>query len=414
MKEKLIIKNFGPIKSVELEFSRFNILIGEQATGKSTVAKLLAVCRYFSYIINVNSLSTIESENNFSQGLAAWGLAEFVKSDSYIFYECKHYSLTVKNTLLNFSDFDPRDGSQSDHSETIFLPQVESSSKEFTDLLRELERIKPKSQRNYIDFSTIDWTAPTSFFQNDVASVMDNPFYLYTERGLQSIFSLGKSSISNINDSLFNQFARLDQIARLFTNETNIEPLEIIYKNEAGKGFVRKNDENEFYSLANGASGYQSAIPIILAIRYYTERSKAGHRKKSKTFIIEEPELNLFPATQDKMMRFLVQESNKSGHTMFLTTHSPYTLTSLNNLLYAAKIGAIQERQINETIKKNFWLDENDLSAYKLNPDGTCENIFDHEEGMIKAEKIDVISSILNEEFDNLMNIEFSKNELNT
>ncbi len=43
MEETLIIKNFGPIESVELKLKRFTILIGEQATGKSTVAKVLIV-----------------------------------------------------------------------------------------------------------------------------------------------------------------------------------------------------------------------------------------------------------------------------------------------------------------------------------------------------------------------------------
>ena len=51
-KERLVIMNFGPIKSVDLKLGKMTILIGEQATGKSTIAKVLSVCRYFSYIVN--------------------------------------------------------------------------------------------------------------------------------------------------------------------------------------------------------------------------------------------------------------------------------------------------------------------------------------------------------------------------
>ena len=40
---------------------------------------------------------------------------------------------------------------------------------------------------------------------------------------------------------------------------------------------------------------------------------------------------------------------------------------------------------------------------------GTCEDIFDREAGLIKAEKIDGISEMLNEQFDALLNIEFQK-----
>jgi hypothetical protein len=45
---------------------------------------------------------------------------------------------------------------------------------------------------------------------------------------------------------------------------------------------------------------------------------------------------------------------------------------------------------------------------------GECEDIFDREEGLIKAEKIDDVSRILNEQFDALLNIEYSKNEFDT
>lgn len=42
--EKIIIRNFGPIKNIEFNLDKqFNVVIGEQATGKSTLAK----CIYF-------------------------------------------------------------------------------------------------------------------------------------------------------------------------------------------------------------------------------------------------------------------------------------------------------------------------------------------------------------------------------
>ena len=43
MKETLHIKNFGPIKEVKLELGKVNVLIGDQGTGKSTVAKLFHI-----------------------------------------------------------------------------------------------------------------------------------------------------------------------------------------------------------------------------------------------------------------------------------------------------------------------------------------------------------------------------------
>jgi predicted ATPase len=45
MGETLTIQNFGPIVNMTLELRVVNILIGDQGTGKSTVAKLLAAIK---------------------------------------------------------------------------------------------------------------------------------------------------------------------------------------------------------------------------------------------------------------------------------------------------------------------------------------------------------------------------------
>lgn len=45
--QKIIIKYLGPVRELEMEIKDFNLFIGEQATGKSTVAKAI----YFFRII---------------------------------------------------------------------------------------------------------------------------------------------------------------------------------------------------------------------------------------------------------------------------------------------------------------------------------------------------------------------------
>lgn len=401
MNEYFIIKNFGPIKDVFLELKKFNVLIGEQATGKSTVAKLLAVCRYFSYIANDQGVFNYPNENHFLEGLKSWGLNDSIKEDSYIEYKWKHYKVVVQYIEVVAIEHD-EEGNAHEHKELLFLPKLSDCSNEFNALLSELEKLKPKSDSGLYDFTNLFWTIPTSFFQNDVASLIDNPFYLPTERGLQSIFSLGKNSIPNINDALFNQFANLDQIARQFSKGIEIEPLNVVYKNDSGRGYVRKKDQNSYYSLSKGASGFQSAIPVVLVVKYYSEI-----RKKVKTLLIEEPELNLFPLSQDKLVRFLVDKCVNNNISMLLTTHSPYILTSLNNLMYAYQIGKDNMSKVERIVERRYWVNPEDVSAYMLLPNGTCESIIDSE-GLIKAEKIDSVSAILNEDFNAIMDIEIN------
>lgn len=359
---------------------------------------MLAVCRYFSYIINNDS-----SEQPFESGLISWGLNEAIQDNTYIHYECEHYSIVIERKIEKEHFRDIEDGIDEEVDLPLFTSVLTPRSNEFTNLLNEFDKIKPKSIGGF-NLENVDWRIPTSFFQNEVAEVMDNPFYLATERGLQSIFSIGRSSIQNISDSLFNVFAQLDSIARLFGMDTDIEPLDIIYKNVQGKGFIRKKDEDDFFSLFNAASGYQSTIPIVLLIRYYSEM-----RKKSKTFIIEEPELNLFPRTQQKLVQFLVDRTINYANSMFLTTHSPYILTSLNNLMYAYKIGQDYPSETESIIKKKYWQNPEDVSAYMLYPDGTATNIIDTEIGQIMTEKIDEVSRELNDDFDKMLDLKYLK-----
>jgi predicted ATPase len=55
MNEKLIVKDFGPIKNAELDLKKVTIFIGPQGSGKSTLAKLVAIFRDSNFLMRANS-----------------------------------------------------------------------------------------------------------------------------------------------------------------------------------------------------------------------------------------------------------------------------------------------------------------------------------------------------------------------
>ena len=270
-----------------------------------------------------------------------------------------------------------------------------------TPQIEQLKAIKPKTTGK---FNISSWRPPYTFFKNDVAKVMDNPVYIFESRGLQSTFSLG--SKPNISDALHNYFAKVNDILSSYENDTTIEVLHLIYQNKEGNGFFKKSPADNLLRMTSAASGYQSAIPIELIIKHYHDK-----KKKSKTFIIEEPELNLFPETQMNLVNFLVSEINSTHSSLVLPTHSPYILTSLNNCMLAYEVGNKpgNNDKVGKILEEKYWMNPDDVSAYRLKSDGTTENIVDREEGLIKAEMIDGVSGILNEKFEELLNLEFSK-----
>ena len=62
--KRLVIKNVGPIKYVDLELKRFNFFIGPQSSGKSTIAKILSTCTWVekevATTLDANAISTAE------------------------------------------------------------------------------------------------------------------------------------------------------------------------------------------------------------------------------------------------------------------------------------------------------------------------------------------------------------------
>ena len=377
MKEKLIIKNFGPIKSVDLDLGKITVLIGDQATGKSTVAKVLSICRYFSYIVDYNPLergSIGRLEGAFYKGLVEWGIGSYKKKDTYIYYENSDYSVEV-TTKLEFVNVDLDDNENHIKKELPLLYcELNEKSDRFKKLLGELEEIKPKFDKplKVIDPS---WMPSENFFRLNVKKVMDNPYYLSEKRGLQSIFSLGKSP--DYSDSLHWQLASLYNISDKFKSETSIKPLNIKYKNINGVAYFKGEKDEDYYKLSQGASGYQATIPIVLAVKYYSE-----FEKRKRTFIIEEPEINLFPTVQRKLMTFFVENINVNKHSFLIPTHSPYFLSAINDLLIAYKRGQINEVETNKIINKETWLNPDDLSVYELKK-GKASSIFDKKLGLI-------------------------------
>jgi predicted ATPase len=395
LKEKLIIKNFGPIKSVDLDLGKITVLIGEQATGKSTIAKVLSICRYFSYIVDDSTLIGENFESSFVRNsLRDWGLAGFEKEGSYLKYSNEDYSLEINSEKEEIYD---------NNHFYILTPDLVPKSERFKKLIKSYNDLKPKKA----DFGIYtDWTIPHSFLTTDVKKVMNNPFHFPTERGLQSIFSLGKSSIQNLSDSLFNQLGDLARISKYFQKETLIEPLSIHYKNVNGLGYTKKVNEDEFYSLNDGASGYKSTIPIVLAVKYYNEIEN-----RKRTFTVEEPEQNLFPTTQKKLVEFMVESVNNFDNQFVLPTHSPYILTTLSNLIYAHKIGASEnekfQKEVDKIISKESWIDVKDISVYYLN-NGEAKDLVDVEECLINLDDLDNVSEIINKEFDELLKIDMA------
>ncbi|VXD11694.1 conserved hypothetical protein [Planktothrix serta PCC 8927] len=130
------------------------------------------------------------------------------------------------------------------------------------------------------------------------------------------------------------------------------------------------------------SSMVKELAPLVLCLRYLVE--------PDEWLIIDEPEMNLHPSAQVEMIEFLAMLV-QAGLNVLITTHSPYIVDHLSNLMRAAK------RDDQEAIKERFYLGniEAFISQEKVGvylfKDRTAKNIL-NEEGFIDWETFSNVS----------------------
>ncbi|CAG5005297.1 hypothetical protein DYBT9275_03557 [Dyadobacter sp. CECT 9275] len=333
MADKLIVRDFGPIKNAELDIRKTTLLIGPQGSGKSTLAKLVAM------IYNKPFHSTEPPTYNTDFYLEDYDIQDYKKESTFLTYNAG--SLNVK-----------------------------------------------------IDKNEFSYTGSSSLIK---------PVLIPTERNLISIISSAIFGLTAGNIALPKHILTFGAEYELFrrnTKDVMIPHLGITYRNIRGLDFVF-HDENNYLPLSSSASGYQSIIPIQLVLEnaplYYDDIC----------YIIEEPELNLYPITQKRLVNYIISKSNNLKKQALLTTHSPYVLSSLNNLLFAYKVAQRhpeQTAEISRIIPRESWLNPDEFAAYFV-ADGTVRSIVNPKTGLISENELDGVSEDIGDEFDTLMEI---------
>jgi hypothetical protein len=124
---------------------------------------------------------------------------------------------------------------------------------------------------------------------------------------------------------------------------------------------------------------------------------------------LEEPEANLFPKTQYALVQLFTWLSCDPilNFDWVITTHSPYILSSFNNLIYAGQLGKDKEIRRKIPIEEKYWIEPGTFAAYSIH-DGKCESILS-KSGLIDGEYLDSVSEKIGNEFDSLLRLEYDK-----
>lgn len=347
---KLIVKNFGPLKDINIELNKTNLFIGENGSGKSVLAKLITI---------------VTSFDKYSEKI----FEEFTKLD---------IDFISENTFIEFTGI-----------ENLFT--IKNKKIKYGSKVLETISIIDKNKKLLNTFEN-----PDKIDINDMLPKRFTSQYIPAERNLvsllnKSIYSLLTSEIPLPKHLL--HFASQYEKAR---NEIGkLELLGMTFKSENGQDRIYYDDTN-YLPLENSSSGIQTALPLYLTLKYFNT--------KHNDILIEEPEQNLYPKAQMDTIKFIVENSSEN---LYLMTHSPYILSTLNILLFAYKASNtndILKEKISEIIPESEQINPDDFSAYLIE-NGVSKSIKGKSTGLISENIIDDVGDIIDDEFNGLMEI---------
>lgn len=387
--QKLIIRNLGPIKQAEIELRPYTIFVGESGTGKSVILRTISLLRYI--------------------------------------HKQMRYKVLLKKSKINSDALRFRLGSLLKQSllDEFFNKNTYVELQEYDTSIVVIENLKLKAQYKNIDKSKYIYIDKIVFL-NDIRSSL--PEILSSSGGRRAKFSYFT------NDMIENFFESFNENKKFHLSTMDIN---LTSNRRVGyEQFYIVNKEKEI-KFESASSGEKNSIILELICTYYAQQytfsksfrdaviefiiNKADvnleklqsylEEKEIKNFlniIIEEPETNLFPTNQKNIVYFLSSlRKEKNEPNIIFSTHSPYILTALNNLLYANRLEKkIKEKEkIYNIINKKYIIEQETFTAY-LVENNSIKNIFDEKIGLIDAEVIDNVSGKIMQDFESLLELD--------
>lgn len=377
---KIRIKNFGPIKEGYLEndgwldVKKVTVFIGNQGSGKSTVAKLISCFMWLEKALIRGDIKAPVSNQVFIE------LIEFHRLETYLepLTEIEYKGATYHLKLV---------GSSNTTKKTIEAIRLNNKAVKLPKIMY------VPAERNFL-------------------SSIEN---------INKVSNLIVGSLQNYSVEFRNaQLAHKGKAIELPINNTKV-----IYDPNDDENYLEF--EGKRLKLSHASSGFHSIVPLHWVMQYLVDFVKQGEKKllqslspdqtvrrnnelkelnttdgldektirarekkinekyvcKYLVSIVEEPEQNLFPSSQRLLLNSLLAYNN-GNNMLVMTTHSPYLI---NYLTLAVKAYKVKEKvktgesrkKLQDIVPVNSTVNPDDLVIYELNEkEGTIIKLADY------------------------------------
>lgn len=350
--KRLVIHNIGPVKEADIELKRFNFIIGSQSSGKSTIAKVLSTCSWVE-----KEVATMMNEKDISDAAAFIALmVDFHKMTGYfdeqseILYETD----VIRISLKGMTDFSIKLKNHAVYQRekicyipsernSVTLPELQgfefgqTNMRSFLfDWYNARELYKEDNKADILDLGVRYYYDPSETKYKDRIEHVNGKTYKIplgsASSGLQSVVPLqimlqyysGEYFDTFDIKTSFDQEEKARQIRSMLTDRVLIQMF--------GDGYDPMR-RSELIKEANDRIHKGDPEAHRLMDEYRAEVTRLTVPVRT-SFIVEEPEQNLYPFTQIALADAIVNLcSLERAHGCTITTHSPFILNYLNVLI---------------------------------------------------------------------------------
>jgi AAA15 family ATPase/GTPase len=373
------ITNFGPIRSGFQEnggfvdINKFTVFIGDQGTGKSSIAKLISTLKWLEKSLYRGEISEkyATSYNRFSNTYCSYqNLKSYFSPETEIEYQGESYHISYKDGRLILNAQENAD---------YVVPKI----------------MYVPAERNFLSAIPQPW------------KLKGLPQSLYTfleelERSQQELPERLKLPVGDVEF----EFDKLNKTSNIVGADYKIRlseassgfqsfvPLFLVSRNLA-LSIDKEGDRSKKAMSSEERQKLQSEIESIFANDHLSEEVKQAalqvlsskYRNECFVNIVEEIEQNLFPSSQRQILYKLIEFANHTKENqLVLTTHSPYII---DYLTLAIKGSAVRQRissasnpnvleRLEEIVPAKACISADKIFVYQLTNEGHIEKLPDY------------------------------------
>lgn len=421
------IKAFGPIKKAQLQLNDVIIFNGEQSSGKSTISKAI----YFFRTIPETIFQTFVEEESLEADI-----------EIKVVIACRNHLMSIFGTTKHFDDFalkfDYAPGKfiniykdyQSGHARVMPSPPLWHGLKAIAEKLDKFKKEKriAGSERDFSLYK-VDRFQFLTGLKREIKELFEEPkkpFFVPAGRSLVSTLSGELRNIDSYSfDSLMQEFVQRifylrdtfsKDLKEIVEDKKNLSatPIDFDRINLARKlverilqgKYIFENGEERillgqenYVKIKFASSGQQEILWILLLLFLEMLDNEPSFG------VFEEPEAHIYPVTQYEVVKLLSLFVSNSINQTIVTTHSPYIMAAINNMLLAHQTGQKKPHETQKVLPKLLWLDKSRVSAFFV-ARGMITDMFDQDTGIIDTRYIDSVSDMINDDFDKLLEMD--------